>query len=186
MKFSRFFISILLLSVTLLMSAVMPFRRPLKKRLEISFQLKEFQDVEPSYQMAIWLEKPDGTYAKTLFVTDYLSYGGFNLKEICSAWQKKIDWRTVSFEETDAVTGATPDTGAVTLTFDASKKAIPPGTYKYFIEIHLQEEFNELYTGEINVGGDNSESKASVKYFPEKHPEAGDILSGVVVRFINK
>ena len=170
----------------LMVAAISPSGKKLKRRLEIRFHMKQPQDVEPSYQMAIWLEKPDGTYAKTLFVTDYLSYGGFNLKRICSDWQKKIDWRTVSNEETDAVTGATPDTGAVTLTFDASKKNIPPGMYKFFIEVHLSEDYNELYSGEINIGGDDSESTASVKYIPEKHPVAGDILSDVVVKYINK
>ena len=186
MKYTRFFIPILFLSVTLLMTAALPNGKPLKKRLEVSFHLKQFENIEPSYQMTIWLEKPDGTYAKTLFVTDYLSYGGFNLKEICSDWQKRIDWRTVSIEETDAVTGATPDTGAVTLTFDASKKNIPPGEYNFFIEVHLLEDYNELYSGNISISQENSESSASVKYIPEKHPEAGDILSDVVVRYINK
>ncbi len=37
-------------------------------------------------QHFLWLKKPDGTFAKTLFVSEYLSYGGYNHPEICPDW----------------------------------------------------------------------------------------------------
>lgn len=158
-----------------------------KKELIISMHVNNKTGVQPSYQMAIWLEKPDGTYFKTLYVSDYISYGGFNHKEICPDWVALSGWQNASIDEVDAVTGATLLPGDESMTFECSKKQIPPGKYKYFIEVHLIENYNELYSGEIEIGKeDKVKSIPEVKYIPEKHPKAGDILSNVIVICKNK
>ncbi len=157
-----------------------------KKKLVFSFHVNNKKGVQPSYQMAIWLEKPDGTYFKTLYVSDYLSYGGFNHKEICPDWIEKSNWQKAPADEVDAVTGATFMFGDEQMTFQFSKNQIPPGKYQYFIEVHLVEKYNELYSGEIEVGGKELKSVPVVKYIPEKHPKAGDILSNVSVICKNK
>lgn len=54
---------------------------PLK--LTFSFQLNEKEDFVPCYQIAICLKQPGGTLIKTLFLTDFLSYGGFSEPDIC-------------------------------------------------------------------------------------------------------
>ncbi len=153
-----------------------------KKELVFSLHVNDKTGVQPSYQMAIWLEKPDGSYFRTLYVSDYVSYGGFNHKEICPDWIEKSNWQKAPADNVDAVTGATLFPGDdETLTFPCSKKLIPPGKYKYFIEVHLIENYNELYSGEIEVGKEESRSVPHVKYIPEKHPKAGDILSDISV-----
>ena len=64
--------------------------------LEITYELNEITEMEPSYQIAVWLEDENHAYVRSLFVSEYLSYGGYNLKEICSDWNKKVDWETVA------------------------------------------------------------------------------------------
>ena len=129
-----------------------------KRTLQVSFHLNKITEIKPSYQIAIWLEKPDGTYVQTLFVSEFLSYGGFTLPGICSDWSKKTDWSKTSKEEFDAVTGATPLSGDINFEFHCSKKKIPKGKYEYMIEVHLIEGFNELYKGQIEIGYKKNES----------------------------
>ena len=47
---------------------------------------------DPSYQTTIWLEDDNGKLLKILFVSDYLSYGGFVHPMICPTWAKQADW----------------------------------------------------------------------------------------------
>lgn len=152
-----------------------------KFALNISFEVKQKDGIQPSYSTAIWLEKPNGELVKTLFISEYLSLGGFNDSKSCTDWAKKSNWALTPRTEADAVTGATPMIGSRDFDFRFSKGEIPPGRYKYFIEVHLMETYNELYSGDIDVPCMAAESETQVTYLPEKHPKAGDILSSVKV-----
>jgi len=61
------------------------------KKLEVTFQLNQMENFVPSNQLVIWLERPDGSFVKTLFISEYLAYGGYNLPEICSDWTSKAN-----------------------------------------------------------------------------------------------
>jgi hypothetical protein len=159
--------------------------KPESKTLDISFHINKKDSIQPSYQIAIWLEKPDQAYYKTLFVSDYLSYGGFFITTVCPDWSVKASWDEVTKEDFDAATGATPLLGDRNFEFNCSEKQIPPGKYKFFIEVHLVDNFNELYSGEIEIAGEDNESEAQVTYLPEKHPKASDILSQVKAKYNN-
>lgn len=172
----------LIIAIIFFLTSAISDNKSKKKELEFAFHVNNKIGIQPSYLMAIWLEKPDGTYIKTLYISDYVSFGGFNHKEICPDWNKKSGWDHVSGDVVDAVTGATLLTGDQVLTFECSKKQIPPGTYKYFIEVHLLENYNELYNGKIEVGKEDTESVPEVVYIPVKHPRAGDILSNITVK----
>ena len=154
-----------------------------KRSLNISYHVNKKDSIQPSYQVAIWLESPDGAYVKTLFVSEYLSYGGFFIPTICPEWSVKACWDKVTKEEFDAATGATPLVGDRSFEFNCFEKQIPVGKYKYMIEVHIIEDFNELYTGEIEIGDEEDESEARVTYLPEKQPEASDILTQVKVKY---
>lgn len=153
------------------------------RTLDISYHVNKKDSIQPSYQVAIWLEKPDGAYVKTLFVSEYLSYGGFFIPNICPAWVVKACWDKVTKEEFDAATGATPLVGDRSFEFNCFERQIPVGKYKYMIEVHIIEVFNELYTGEIEIADEEYESATRVIYLPEKHPKASDILSQVKVKY---
>jgi hypothetical protein len=152
--------------------------------LEIFFTLnKPAGELEPSYQTAIWLEDITGNYTKSLLVSEYLSYGGYNNATICPAWRTEADWDNVSDEEFDAVTQATPDAAPNILKIDCKEHRILPGLYKYFVQTHIQEKYNILYFGYIEMGVKSNENTAVAKYYPVKQPIAGNVLSEVRAKY---
>ncbi len=112
-------------------------------RLDISFQFNNPESLDPSYQLAVWLET-DADSIRTLFVSEYLSYGGYNDTTICPRWSKQADWDHSTDEEFDAVTGATPPLGANTLSFDLDTLNLQPGNYRLFLQTHVEAETNVL------------------------------------------
>jgi hypothetical protein len=153
------------------------------KKLEITFQLNQKDNFVPSNQLVIWLEKPDGSFVKSLFVSEYLSYGGYNLPEICSDWSTKSNWEEATSEEFDAVTSATPPIGNVNMKLKVPAKLVPSGKYILFIEVHLADEYNELYRGELILSKKKYQTDLKVSYKPERYPKntSGDLLSDVRV-----
>ena len=158
--------------------------KPLQGFLEISYQLEKAQGVQPSYQTAIWLENEQGELVRSLLVSEYLSYGGYNDSTICPDWSKLANWSKVSPEEFDAVTAATPGIGNNVLKVDCRKANLLPGKYIYCVQVHILENYNMLYEGEIMLNGENVESIATAKYIPRQHPLAGNVLSHVKARYI--
>ena len=154
-------------------------------KIEVAFHLNKIENTVPSYQMAIWTENSEGKYIETLFVCDYLSYGGFNIKGVCPVWVKKSHWEKATEEMLDAVTQATPDIGDVKLEFNAPTDRYPAGDYKFFIEIHNTENYNEIYSGKLTVKPDGSSlaGKVTVTYKPKKYPEGSGLLSNVKARY---
>jgi hypothetical protein len=153
------------------------------RKFDISFNLNDIQSFVPSNQIAIWLETADSSYVRTLFLSEYLSYGGYNIREICYDWSSKTKWDEVSKEEFDAVTSATPGVGDVKLKLQCPASLVPEGKYLIFIEVHLADEYNELYSGELTISGKKSATNLSVIYKPGRYPKKteGDILSNVQV-----
>ena len=153
------------------------------RKFEIRFHLNDIQSFVPSYQMAIWLENKDSSFVKTLFLSEYLSYGGYNIPEICYEWSSKARWMEVTKEEFDAVTSATPGIGDVELKLVCPENLIPEGKYNIYIEVHLVDEYNELYSGELVISGKKSTNYLHVKYIPSRYPKKteGDLLENVIV-----
>jgi hypothetical protein len=154
-----------------------------KRKFEVRFHLNDIQSFAPSCQMAVWLENIDSSLVKTLFLSEYLSYGGYNEREICYDWSSKAKWEDVTKEEFDAVTSATPGVGDVVLKLECDESLIPEGRYIINVEVHLVNEYNELYSGELVVSGRKSSSRLPVRYIPDKYPKKteGDLLENVIV-----
>lgn len=155
--------------------------------LTFSFQLNNKEGFIPSNQIAIWLQNYKGEYIETLFVCDYLSYGGYTVAGICPSWVSKSKWESKPKEVVDAVSQATPDVGDVTLNFNFPVKKVDPGKYQYCIEVHIAENFNELYVGEIEIRSNSFPliGKANVAYLPAKYSKGSDLLSNVNVTYQN-
>ena len=67
--------------------------------IQIQFTFHEATaDLVPSYQTSIWLEDGQNNYMKTLFLSEYLSYGGYNDSTICPAWNSVADWDNAPME----------------------------------------------------------------------------------------
>ncbi len=153
------------------------------RKFEFRFHLQDIQSFVPSYQMAIWLETPDSNYVRTLFLSEYLAYGGYNLPEICHEWSSKAKWGEVTQDEFDAVTAATPSVGDVELKLKCDATLVPEGKYLVFVEVHLADEYNELYGAELEISRKKSATELNVKYIPGIYPKKteGDMLKGVQV-----
>jgi hypothetical protein len=153
------------------------------RMLEISFVLATCRDIQPSYQTAIWLEKEDGTYFKSLLVSEYLSLGGYRRGGICSAWPGKDRWGEVSQDELDAVTAATPALGKHVLKFACPDQVVPNGKYRYTVEVHIVENYNVVCSGIIQISDGPDESIATVTYVPEKAPKGCQAVRLAAARY---
>lgn len=154
-----------------------------ERMLDISFVMNELEDYPRSDQLVIWLETLDGTVIKTLFVSEYLSYGGYNDPEICPDWSSNTDWEAVSEAEFDALTGATPSIGPVHMEVSLSGDQVPKGEYNLFVEVHLTADYNELYSGQIRLSRKENSTLLEVSYKPERyHGATYEVLSDVRVR----
>jgi hypothetical protein len=150
--------------------------------------LNDKEGFVPSNQIAIWLQKAGGEYVKTFFVCDYLSYGGYTIPTICPHWVSKVKWGEASKEIVDAVSQATPDIGNVTLEFDFTYDELETGKYNYYIEIHVAENYNELYYGEIEIVDKMKNpiiGSMEIAYLPEKYYKGNGLLTNVKVAFEN-
>ena len=96
-----------------------------KNEIELSFHLNKIDAFTSSDQMVVWLEKPDSTFVKTLFICDYLAYGGFTLTTICPNWSGRENWKVIAKDEFDVVTAATPTNGDVKFEFEIQKRIFP-------------------------------------------------------------
>lgn len=155
--------------------------KPAKGTLQISWEFVNSaeKNLVPSYQTAVWLLNDKGEYVKSILVSEYLSYGGYNDTTICTEWIKVADWDNVLPETFDAVTKATPPIGTNTINIDCKSENIFPGTYNYYVETHIIEQYNILYHGQITIGKKPSKNIAEPVYIPEKHPVSGDVLKNV-------
>ncbi len=157
---------------------------PVEGTLQISYAFSTAQGLEPSYQIAIWLEKEDGQFVKSLFISEYLAYGGFSDPTICPEWSKIAGWDKATQAEYDAVSKPTPPIGSNTLKVDCKARGIAPGTYVYCVEVHIVESFNILYKGKIAIGEAAAEDTAVATYVPSKHESAGNVIHSVSAKYI--
>ncbi|MBN1995907.1 hypothetical protein JW935_00045 [candidate division KSB1 bacterium] len=155
--------------------------------IQISFQLEGVApdlNLVPSRQTAVWLENMDNNELTTLYVSEYLSYGGYNDSTICSLWSKKADWEKTPSELFDLVTAATPAVDSVkTISVNCKERNIPAGRYRYNVQVHIIENYNILAQGEFMVGKDNIANVAEISYLPKLYPGTKDILVDVQMKY---
>ncbi len=161
-------------------------KEPSLGRLDVSFQFnKPESDVEPSYQLAVWLEDVDENYIKTLFLSEYLSYGGYNDTTICPNWNSKADWANAPMHDYDAVTRATPPIGENLLEFDLDTLNIQPGEYLCCVQAHLIEDYNITFKSKIKL---NHEGRATseAQYEPRAYDGAETFLANVTATIVKE
>lgn len=165
---------------------------PAKGFIKISFQINETDIVVEGEegestvtipQTVAWLEDENGKYVKSMFVSEWLSYGGYKRPVVCVTWSRLADWANASSEEFDAVTQATPYYGDNELVIDCGKRGLSAGTYYYCVEAYVTDEYNILYRGQIKIGGKNNENIAEVKYIPDKFPLSENMLCEVKAQY---
>jgi hypothetical protein len=154
---------------------------PVSGKLQISYLVTSD---DASRFSAVWLENERGDLIKTLFVSSELAQGAFTVEgDICPDWIKKSQWEKATQAEVDAVSGPTPTTGSGSLSFDLKKHGISPGVYFFCMQIHIHDNYNILYKGEIRLGENPAEAQAEVFYSPSRYESSEDLLRDVRARF---
>ena len=132
--------------------------------LEVSFNYQK-QAGPGSNQYAVWIENGKGEFVKTLFVTSYTAKGrarggeqpkrGYIVRPACvPTWVKNSKAEEKADVQLDAVTGATPQSGLQTFTWDFTDeqgKPVPQGTYKVKVEATLIFDSDIVYTGTFST-----------------------------------
>ena len=132
--------------------------------LEGSFNYQK-QAGPGSNQYAVWIENGKGEFVKTLFVTSYTAKGrarggeqpkrGYIVRPACvPTWVKNSKAEEKTDVQLDAVTGATPQSGLQTFTWDFTDeqgKPVPQGTYKVKVEATLIFDSDIVYTGTFST-----------------------------------
>jgi hypothetical protein len=112
--------------------------------------------VKENPQMAIWLEEKDGTFIKTIYVTEKTAKAKFKGRNsfypsTLPIWMFKREkenkiggyWPDKSTTVTDALTGATPDS-VFSKNFQVSSKEVERGVLLKF-EVNISRDFNDAY-----------------------------------------
>ena len=132
--------------------------------LEVSFNYQK-QAGPGSNQYAVWIENGKGEFVKTLFVTSYTTKGrarggkqpkrGYIVRPACvPTWVKNSKAEEKTDVQLDAVTGATPQSGLQTFTWDFTDekgKPVPQGPYKVKVEATLIFDSDIVYTGTFST-----------------------------------
>lgn len=155
-----------------------------KGYIKLGYDFNAPKKMEPSFQTAVWLENNTGHYIKSLMVTEYLSMGGYHSGLICPDWIKVVQWDSVSDEECDAVTTATPPAGSHYMVFDCVKEKLIPGKYKLCMQTHIEGKYNILFCGLIEIGKDTTKAVLQKTYFPAPLAGAENILDNVIVTYL--
>ena len=178
-------------------SALMASCAPKPGELEISFNYTK-QAGPGSNQYAVWIENASGEVVKTLFVTEFTSKGrsrdgskparGYTYRTSCMpTWVKHIDAENVSDEQMDAFTGATPaSSGVQTFTWDFTDqtgKAVPKGTYRFYVEATYNGPSVVTYTGTVSSGQKAGDLEVETSYIEESE-DRKDMISEVRVRIL--
>jgi hypothetical protein len=155
---------------------------PVAGKLQISYLVSS--SVEGSRFTAIWLENEGGELVKTIFVSSELAQGAFTVEgDICPDWIKKSHWEKASQAEVDAVSGPTPAVGSGSISIDLRKFGILPGVYSLCMQVHVEENYNILYKGKIDLSQKPAEFQPEVFYSPSKYKGAEDLVHNVRVKF---
>jgi len=129
------------------------------------------QSGSASNQFAVWIEDMDGQLIKTLYATKYTAAGGYkNRPDSIPIWVEKSGLASMQKSEVDAISGATPKTGALAYTWDltdTSGVVVPDGEYTFNVEGTLRWKNCVMYSGVINVGDDPATVQADEGFIYE-------------------
>ena len=163
--------------------------------VELSFNYTK-QAGPGSNQYAVWIEDAAGKVVKTLFVTEFTSKGrsrdgskparGYTYRTSCMpTWVKHVGAESLTDEQMDAFTGATPaQSGVQTFTRDFTDQAGKPvakGTYRVYLEATYNGNSVVTYTGTVTSGQKPGELKLDKSYMEESE-DRKDMISDVTAK----
>jgi len=153
--------------IVILMALVLASVAAQQAAVELTFTYTR-QSGSASNQFAAWIEDTEGKYIKTLYVTRWTANGGYSKRPATiPMWVKKSDPSKMTKAQVDAVSGATPQTGTVTCTWDGTDSkgaALPNGNYVLVLEGTLRWENQVYYRAVITLGKGAMNPKVDVEY----------------------
>jgi hypothetical protein len=160
------YLFVFLLSITVLVCTGAQ-QKTSQAAAELSFSFTRLSG-SASNQFAVWVEDSQGRYIKTLYATKYTANGGWKRRETSiPVWVKKSGLSNLTNAQIDAITGATPRTGALTYTWDGTDSggaAVPSGNYILFLEATLRWENQVLYRVPIRLGQGAAATEVTAEY----------------------
>ena len=155
-------------------------------RVDISFDYAKLRGFA-SNQFAVWIEREDGGYLRTIFVTEWTAKGGWKKRPLALAnWVKASDLPEMDRYDLNAISAATPKTGRQEFSWDCTDKAgkpVPDGRYRIWVEGTLRNENVVLLTAEVEVGSGTYTPDVSTKFLGEETKDRG-MLQNVKVEYI--
>jgi len=143
-------------------------RPPEPGELTISFDYERVSG-RASNQFAVWIEDMDGNFVTTLYATRWTANGGYrNRPDSIHRWVDASGLASMSQAEVDAISGATPGTGAVSYAWDLSDRngnAVAAGQYRFFVEGSLRWRNSVVYSGVVDIGGGDITVNGEAEFF---------------------
>jgi hypothetical protein len=157
-------------------------------RVVVTYDLTRMRQIA-SDQIAVWIEDANGAFVRTLYVSNYAGKraGWKKRPQVTPAWVKASNPAATPQSAIDAVSGATPRNGTVTVTWDlrdASGSIVPDGDYKYRVEGNISWEKTVLWTGTIHVGGTEGASEATAVYSVADASLEGKLISAASAQYV--
>ncbi|MDR0424218.1 MAG: DUF2271 domain-containing protein [Clostridiales Family XIII bacterium] len=125
-------------------------------RIVISFDYEKQSGIA-SNQFAVWIEDENGRHVKTLYATAFTANGGYERRpDSIPTWVSKSGLASMTKEQVDAISSATPASGRLSYTWDLTdadgETVTADVKYKFFVEGNLRWKNRVLYSGLIDLG----------------------------------
>ena len=156
--------------------------------IEISFTFRRGTTIA-SNQLAVWVEDENGAVVKTLLVTDFTARrrGYRNRTMSLPVWVAAADPESMTDEEIDMVSGATPGQGELVYVWDYTNQSgdhVPDGIYTVHVEGTFYWESDVLYTAVIDTTNPGKEIPVEMdRTAPDTH-ENENMITEVQIRAI--
>lgn len=158
---------------------------PGERGLTVTFPFQR-QSGFSSNQFAVWVEDAEGRLVKTLYATNFTAKGGWKKRpEALPVWVGLADLQNQPAETLEGIAGATPKSGNFSCYWDCvgmDGRPVPEGIYHIFVEGTLRGKSRVLYSAEINLGTEATQTTAEAAYFGNAEKERG-MLGMVTVQY---
>ena len=138
-------------------------------------------------QYAVWIENADGELVKTLYVSNFTANGGYRTRpESLATWVSKANPAGMEDTQVDAVSSATPQSGAQSYSWDGTDEngeALPAGDYHVFVEGTMYWTSSVLYSGNFAWGGASGGVAMTPSYTETGTETNKDMISQVSAQY---
>ena len=158
--------------------------------IEIAFTYQRGTTIA-SNQLAVWVEDEEGAMVKTLLVTDFTAgrRGYRNRDMSLPVWVASADPESMTNQEIDVLSAATPRPGELVYVWDFTNEAgekVPEGIYTIHVEGTFYWESDVLYTAVIDTAQVAEEIAVKMeRTAPDTH-ENENMISEVTVKAVSE